>query len=184
MIGHMVSPKRCNSIGGLWPGRRCQHSQTSVLGELDADGPNATTVTSAANDEDRVALVPAVTVDAQPVKERFVSGNGGERKSGRLGMCKRRGLAARYAFINQLELCVATGPGEGASVINLIARLEQGYVRFYCLDGAAGFPSNDARWIFNNAVGAASGTDLGIHRVDGDRTDCHQYIVTCRRRGG
>jgi len=81
------------------------------------------------------------------------------------------------ALIHQLKLGVRAGPCDISGIINVVTGLEHRHGRADRFDGSGGIPAQNARFLFNLRLGS---TNLGIHRIHGNRFDSHQQIVARR----
>ncbi len=89
------------------------------------------------------------------------------------------GLRADEALVHQLELRVAAGPIDGASVEHLLARAEDMRVRPARHDHARGVEAQHARL----AGGVGAGSLLGVHRIHRDGADLDEQVMAPRLGG-
>ena len=73
-----------------------------------------------------------------------------------------------------MELRIAAAARDIAGVVHLVTRLEQGDVFADGFDHAGGVIAQHFRLCFDLRFGRA---DLGVHGIDRDRFDTHQYVV-------
>ena len=79
---HMICAQILYPRARLWPRCRRDDDQPSLLGKLDADRPYTA---GGADDQDRLALVGAITINAQAIEKRLIGGDRCQRKGG--GFC-------------------------------------------------------------------------------------------------
>ena len=112
--------------------------------------------------------------NAEAVEEQLPCGDRGERQGSGFGEGERARFVAGQAFIDDMELTVGAGAGNGSGVEDFIAGLEERNIAADRLDDAGAIVAENFGLRLTSLLAHA---DLGVHRIDGDGADGDEEIA-------
>ena len=136
---------------------------------MDSHGAYAS---GAADDEQGFAGIVGRGVDVQPIEERFPCGQAGEGQRRAGGGIELGRPAADDALVNELVVGIGAGASDVAGVVDGIAHLKEGDGVTDGLDRARGIVAKGLRFRVR------AWAHLGIDRIETDRFDAHENIVS------
>ncbi|MNV60080.1 hypothetical protein D3C71_1525320 [compost metagenome] len=119
-------------------------------------------------------------VQRHALEQQFPCGQRGQRQRCSLGEIQRGGFAPDQAFVHPLILGIATGAGDIARVIHLIAGGERRDLRADRLHHTSRVIPQDPRRILLLRARRAL---FGVDRIDGNSMYSYQQVASLRRTG-
>ncbi len=179
VVQHFVCTQLANPAFGLGSRGGADDFQRGQLPrQLRQDRPHAT---GRADNQQALRTFAFVLRNLQAFEQQLPGRDRGQRQRRRMSKTQGLGHVADDALVHHMQLAVATRSGQRPGIEHLVARLEQ---RDLTADRL-----HDARHIPAQYLGCAVFrldvlTDLGVHRVDGDRLDLDQQVTSARHRLG
>ncbi|MNH16041.1 hypothetical protein D3C79_756680 [compost metagenome] len=172
VIDHLIGTQFTYPVLGLWARGAANHREAGQLArQLSEDRADST---GRANDQQALAEVLLAFGDLQTLEQQLPGGDGGQRQCRRFGKAQGFRHVPDDPLIYYVQFTVAASAGDGACVVNLVARLEQADLAAHRLDHTGHIP---AQHLGGDTFRLHVLANLGVDRVHRDCPYLHQQVA-------